>query len=449
MKLIINLLRIKLQGVSPEAKFFIVRLYHLSGCGVKIIKEESVDVLVKKLSVSLKSALEGIRFLEVNGFIVKKKNWLRKEKLSNIEYEFTSEFTAMIDSESAGDIAVEICEWMAALLMSSQLNNLSKRAAVKLFLLTLLAHADKFGVVRNLSIKDFNELIGRFSSDRHRSQLTVLKGADFVSEYSGGMSGGILLGKQKSEYLVNIHHPVWHENKSLKKLKSVVVKVSLNDNLLVACRLSHVVRIIQKKDIHSGDVSSSIKQLMMDILTEEEIASSEGPHMFYDAINAAGNVFDGDVRAFQIQRYISKLAMELLREPDWELQRASIICRHLKFDEMFSDKFLREVLVSEVNNDGGEKLKQKPLKEQIGHYEKLEAYMSIAINQRYERRGNYVFDSKYDEKISAVSWLISRCVISSARKYHKFLKENSELLSELPELVIFQGKKEMSLHFLI
>ena len=134
--------------------------------------------------------------------------------------------------------------------MSSEIfKSLSKHEAAKLFLLTLLAHSDEYGIVRNLSIKDLQELMGRFSKDRHRSQLELLKRAGYILGYNPGMSVGLILGKQKSEYLIKTTHKAMQSSSSTKTHSRLVIK-NKSDSDFIAIRLSNLIDDIQKIDVH-------------------------------------------------------------------------------------------------------------------------------------------------------------------------------------------------------
>jgi hypothetical protein len=440
-----SLLRIKVDGVSPEVKFFIVCLCHLSGVEAKIIETESVNKLANKLSVSVKSAQQGIRFLVSNGLISKNKSWLGKGELLNIKYEFTGDFYSFIKSNEVNKTTIEADTRIDILMDSAELKNLSDRAAVKLLLLTLLAHSDGFGVVRGLSIKDLHELLGGFTKDKHRSQLVTLRVAGFITEYSAGMSGGILLGKEKSEYLVDFTHKAFSQQEESNQSKTLLIKSNFRDDLFSITRLS---AYLTGKELYSkGDIDCS-KQLVTSLLTEIKGDPRTAKAKFNCAISAIGNAFNGGVRAFQIQRYISHLAMDILRSPGGQGVGVDDVCKNLRFDELFSDKFLREVITKEFCDvTGKDKLNQRPLSQQPRYYKQLELYMDEVIGRNPYKEQVKVIREGYAGQISAVTWLVSLCVIYTTKEYRKLLTEKGLRPNEQAEAVMFNGNDEFSLYF--
>jgi hypothetical protein len=442
---ITSFLRVKVDGASPEVKFFIVCLCHLAGAEAKIIETESVNKLAEKLSVSVKSAQQGIRFLAGNGFISKDKSGFGNDKLLNIKYEFTGDFYSYIKSSEVKKTTIEADTCISILMDSEELKSLSDRAAVKLLLLTLLAHSDKFGVVRGLSIKDLHELLGGFTKDKHRSQIASLRGAGFIAEYSAGMSGGILLGKEKSEYLLNFTHPAFSQHKELNSSKTILFKNNFRDELFSITRLS---AYLTGKELYRKNEINSSERLVTSLLGEIKGNRKEAKAKLNSAINGIGNAFDGDVRAFQIQRYVSRLAMNMLHSPSKLDSGVDDVCKNLKFDELFSDKFLREIIVEEFCKVASkEKISQRPLNQQTRYYKQLELYMNKTIGHRLSKEQAKTIKGSYTEQISAIAWLVSLCVIYTAKEYNELLTEKGLRVNKQTEAAIFSGKNEISLYF--
>jgi hypothetical protein len=440
-----SLLRIRVDGASPEVKFFIVCLCYLSEVKAKAIEGESPESLANKFSVSVKSAQQGIRFLVANGFISKDKNWLGKDKLLNVKYEFTEDFYSYIKSSGASKSTTEADNCIGILMDSEELKNLSKRVAVKLLLLTLLAHSDKFGVVRGLSVKDFHELLGGFTKDKHRSQLAALKVAGFIIEYSAGMSGGILLGKEKSEYLVNINHKAFYQCDELSSPKPILIKKHFRDDFFSIHRFS---AYLTGKELYRKNEINSSERLMASLLAEIKGDPKIAEAKLNSAINAIGNAFDGDVRAFQIQRYVSRLAMGVLRSTSKWGGGVEAVCNSLKFNELFSNKFLRDIIIEELGEgEDKAKLSQKSFKKLTMYYKQLEFYMNETIGHRLCEEQEKTIKKGCTEQISAITWLVSLCVIYTAKEYCKLLTEKGFRPNKQTETAIFSGKNEISLYF--
>jgi hypothetical protein len=434
----------KIDGASPEVKYFIISLCHHMENKAKTIKIESVKMLAKNLCVTIKSAQQGIRFLEGNGFILREKKRYKKVEVSSAKLEFTDNFYSYIDNIKTNQTIEIINTHIGTLLNSEDLVDLSNRISIKLFLLTLLAHADRFGVVRGLSIKDLNGLVGRFSKDRHRSQLMVLKRFRFITEYSAGMSGGILLGKEKSEYLVNFNHRSFCQHEKLNPSRAILLKLAFRDKLFSVHSISRMIySSLYKRD---GIVSSN--QLVVSLLAEVKGNPKVALSNLDRAIRTVGNAFEGDVRAFQIQRYVSRLAVDLLRSLGKQQISFDAVYRHFNFEKLFSDKFLREVIAKDLGEiRDGDRLSRKPLNQQPRYYRKLELYMDEAIGYQPCKEQVKAIKGDYTEQISAIAWLVSLCVIYTAKEYNKLLTEKGLRLNKQTEAAIFSGKNEVSLYF--
>ena len=205
--------RVPFVGLSPEAKFAIIKLLHKAGVSDGDVIAKSVRELSGDIKVSVSAILEGIRYLERNNFVTREGDWTnsgeRNKKKRDIKCLFLGGFYEHLDSRNSDlpKLSELVYQRARCLLDSAAFNQFSNRAAIKLFLLTLVVLSDNYCVVRGKSIKDFRALLGRFTKDSHRSQLAQLKGAKWIVEYDSGFSGKVLIGRCKSEYLLNTHHP--------------------------------------------------------------------------------------------------------------------------------------------------------------------------------------------------------------------------------------------------
>ena len=405
---------------------------------------------------------QGIRYLEAQDFLL-----CDKTEAAVVKLEFTDAFFKYATKVS-GNVEVEkiVGQKIDNLLSSAIFKSLSKRVAAKLFLLTLLAHSDEYGIVRNLSIKDLHELMGRFSKDRHRSQLNLLKKAGYIIEYSPGMSGGILLGKQKSEYLLNLGHravsgessiqqaskeggfdktPVNESSKPKSEItQSSVIKASADDPLYAVIRLSNLVRDIQRKDILAANIQSKVDKLQQDLLPEELQLDESQITNYYRVIDAVGGAFEGEIRGFQIQRYVSKLALKYLSSSQWKVPSIEQVRNSLIFDELFSDKFLRTTILELIDQEKDGKLKPLPITEQPEHYKKLKSYMNDAMVQSVELQSS---TPSLSQQIAAITWLVSLCVIYTAKTFKEILVNDEDGIPSQKNLVAFKKGEDISLYF--
>ncbi len=422
---VVSLLRLKGEYLTPEIKFFIVALCHYSARKEKGVIVDTEKALANILGVSQSTVKQGIRYLEAQDFLL-----CDKTEAAVVKLEFTGAFFKYATKVS-GNVEVEkiVGQRIDNLLSSELFKSLSKRVAAKLFLLTLLAHSDEYGIVRNLSIKDLQELMGRFSKDRHRSQLELLKRAGYILAYSPGMSGGLILGKQKSEYLIKTTYKTMHSSPSTKTHSPLVIK-NKSDSDFIVIRLSGLIDDIQKVDVHHQGTEKKINNLLHDL-------SLDG----INEIEKVGNAFSGEVRGFQIQRYIFTLALYHLNKHDWKLPDVAQVRNSLDFEELFSEKFLRETLRVLIGDK--EKISQKPLKEQVTHYEKLKHYMDQLMKSAPD---TIATTNTNAQCITAINTLIAHCVVFTSKYIVKLLSEKV-YLSNATGIAVFSYGEDITLYF--
>jgi|TARA_Y100000780_G_scaffold232295_1_gene262459 DNA-binding transcriptional regulator YhcF (GntR family) len=422
---VVSLLRLKGEYLTPEIKFFIVALCHYSARKEKGVIVDTEKVLANDLGVSLSTMKQGIRYLEAQDFLL-----CDKTEAAVVKLEFTDAFFTYATKVSS-NVEVEniVGQRIDNILSSEIFKSLSKRVAAKLFLLTLLAHSDEYGIVRNLSIKDLQELMGRFSKDRHRSQLELLKRAGYILGYSPGMSGGPILGKQKSEYLIKTTHKAMQSSSSTKTHSRLVIK-NKSDSDFIAIRLSNLIDDIQKIDVHHEGTTKKINNLLQDL-------SLDG----INEIEKVGNAFSGEVRGFQIQRFIFTLALYHLNKHDWQLPDVDQVRNSLDFEELFSEKFLRETLRVLIGDK--EKISQKPLKEQVTHYEKLKQYMDQLMKNAPD---TIATTNTNAQCITAINTLIAHCVVFTSKYIVKLLSEKV-YLSNATGIAVFSYGEDIMLYF--
>jgi hypothetical protein len=426
---VVSLLRLKGEYLTPEIKFFIVALCHYSARKEKGVIVDTEKVLANDLGVSLSTMKQGIRYLEAQDFL------LCDKEEAIVKLEFTDNFftyTTKVSSKFEEVVGQRIDN----LLSSELFKSLSKRVAVKLFLLTLLAHSDVYGIVRNLSIKDLQELMGRFSKDRHRSQLELLKRAGYILGYSPGMSGGLILGKQKSEYLIKTTHKAMHSSSSTKTHSRLVIK-NKSDSDFIAIRLSNLIDEIPKEHSADGATAKKIKTLISDLL-RDDTNKAETSHL-YQALKIVGNAFSGEVRGFQIQRYILTIAFQHLVRLDWELPDVTEIRDSLKFEELFSNKFLRETLQELIGDK--EKINQKPLREQTDHYQKLQDYLERSMKEDISPK----MTATSSGFITAITNITACCAAYTAKLLYKYAHENPTI-QQLENIALFKDTEDILLY---
>lgn len=130
-----------------------------------------------------------------------------------------------------------------------------------------------------------------------------------------------------------------------------------------------------------------------------------------------------------------------MNEHDWELPDVSRVRNSLNFEELFSEKFLRETLKHLIGNK--EKISQKPLKEQVTHYEKLKRYMDQSMKCTHEEK--LVTDDNI-QQISAITTLIAHCVVYTSLFITELFVKNDEQFKPTG-ITVFNNEEDILLHF--
>ena len=318
--------------MGPEEKYAIVRLLHLSNQSAGKVVAESARKLAGDLLVSVQSMTLAVRYLESQGHLERWGDWSKNKNDKEVTYALTSDFYANLNRKEHSASLV-ISERISALLVSKELSQLSVRSAVKLLLLTLVAHADDNGIVGNLTIKTLASLVGRFSKDRHRSQLALLKRKGFILDYNPGASEGVLLGKRGSEYLLNMNHPAFNPF-SAKGGVALGCEIKHADELCCLASLMRDGIFVVPKDSpnYQGSSYSRMQKLQQELCPNDE----EG---FGVLLRDTEGAFEGEGKGRLLQRYVLKLALELLKS-DGNKECSDATYNRLVFGELFSNKFI-------------------------------------------------------------------------------------------------------------
>ncbi|MBB1441498.1 hypothetical protein H5202_23355, partial [Shewanella sp. SG41-4] len=125
---------------------------------------------------------------------------------------------------------------------------------------------------------------------------------------------------------------------------------------------------------------------------------------------------------------------------DWKLPDVVQVRNSLDFEELFSEKFLMETLRALIGDK--DKISQKPLKEQVTHYEKLKQYMDQLMKSAPDTTTT---NNTNAHPITAITTLIAHCVVFTS----KFIKHFSEKvdLSNVIGIAVFSNGEDIMLHF--
>ncbi|MBS9824344.1 hypothetical protein [Vibrio alginolyticus] len=200
-----------LKNYTPESIYlllFLLRKYGLNGQFT-----QSVEEIVRDSKATRNTVVELFRDLKEGGYVVVESSWLVKGKGKNV-YHFTKKVDVLLNSDRCLKAVCESIKPATVSVMNSHSlqsfggANLKIRNSNRLFLSILVAHADEFGSVSNLSFSDISKSMGGISRDRFKSQLSTAKKMGVVEYHIAGVTGKRLFGKTKSTFYLNISHPL-------------------------------------------------------------------------------------------------------------------------------------------------------------------------------------------------------------------------------------------------
>jgi hypothetical protein len=218
-----QLLLEELEGISPEAKFFLLKFLQdywdghvvsvsnkdlLEGFGIydRSVKRILTELLAKKY-LGLEKRLTGARGRPKQALI-------KGEALQEIIEKWKIE-SVFINHEQSIAKLLEVTAGREQIVKQhgpSSLDRYNTRKPAKsrvltnirkLLLCVLLAKADQFGVVRNLGMTELASLIG-LSKEQLRWHLKILKGSQFLIGYVSGRSFRGVKGKLKSTFILRL-----------------------------------------------------------------------------------------------------------------------------------------------------------------------------------------------------------------------------------------------------
>lgn len=99
----------------------------------------------------------------------------------------------------------------------------------RLLLAVLLCRADRFGVVRDLGRAELSRLTG-LSQERLKNRIRTLLDSSLIRAYTPGATGSVIFKKTKSVYYLNLHHPELNCGQRLPILLVSVDRVPTEDN---------------------------------------------------------------------------------------------------------------------------------------------------------------------------------------------------------------------------
>lgn len=200
----------RLVGLSPQAKFLLLR--SLKYYGTVILPLKRATVLAQDLGLGVKTVSTVLEHMVEEGHLEKIKTRVQGRKGRSSIIGFLS-LKPLIELQE---------DWVAnsrnvphALIISelieSDLAEYSLSLTNKLFLAVLLAHADDSGVIRDMGVADLMELTG-MSRDRIGYQMDSLKQHGYIRSSVSGVTMPGIFGASPGFIFLNLKHFKYREH---------------------------------------------------------------------------------------------------------------------------------------------------------------------------------------------------------------------------------------------
>ncbi len=323
----LNFFRGEHRELTPESKYVVVRLAHC--CAKKEnVERDSVKALSKKFDVSDRTVSMALGWLIKNNYFDRDRG------------NFSERFTEKYSENEEGRVGEPWAKAIEDLLVKKDETGLLKCTARRMFLISLLAHSDQFGVVSDLTLAKLARLLGRFSKDRHKSQLNYLRQHGVIIGYQAGFTDGKLFGKKSSRYLLNLAHSVFGENETKKVTYQDVVMFKRGSDFLLGSKLERCVRTFGFAQVpeHAYD------------FVARTLVGTESIGNVIESLNESQTFFSSEGAAMALDDYLMRCALNMRLAGVSKIDKTNI-CQFINTEELLSQSYRREV---EVGLFGGE-----------------------------------------------------------------------------------------------
>ncbi|MBM4953961.1 hypothetical protein HYO25_15430 [Vibrio parahaemolyticus] len=323
----LNFIRDEHRKLTPESKFIVVRLAH---CCAKheSVAGDSVKALSKKFGVSDRTVSMALDWLTENKYFDRARG------------NFSDSFTQKYSKNEADCVGEPWVKTIEDLLVKRDEIGLLKCTARRMFLIVLLAHADEFGVVSQLSLAKLARLLGRFSKDRHKSQLNYLRQHRVIIGYQAGFTDGKLFGKKSSRYLLNLAHPIFGDNKTKKVTYRDVAIFKSRSEFLLGSRLERCVRTFGFAQVPDKAYDLVVRTLI----------GTESSGNVIQSLNESQIFFLSEVAARALDDYLMRCALKMRLAGVCQIDKTNI-SQFIDTEELLSKSYRREVEVSLFGGD--------------------------------------------------------------------------------------------------
>ncbi|NVZ71512.1 hypothetical protein [Pseudomonas costantinii] len=245
--MLLAMLRGEANGISPEAKYLLIRLAELDlvARGISV----GVKELAARFGISDTQAGTALNSLVAAGVLVRR-DVVSGQGRPKRHYELDASYAAQV---ARHDVTEVVHENVIRHLLQHELKVGDQRSAIatqqdeqrataplaqvrasrgqgrvsvvnRVLLAALLIRADRFGVVRDLGSAELARITG-LSPVRLKNRVRTLLDDGLIRAYTPGATGSVIFKKTKSVYYLNLHHPELSCGQSLPMLLVSVTRV--------------------------------------------------------------------------------------------------------------------------------------------------------------------------------------------------------------------------------
>lgn len=245
--ILLAVLRSEANGISPEAKYLLIRLAELGLVPRGI--SAGVKELAARFGISDTQAGTALNSLVAAGVLVRR-DVVSGQGRPKRHYELDASYAEQV---ARHDVTEVVHEKVIRHLLQHELKVADQRSAIatqqdeqrataplaqvrasrgqgrvsvvnRVLLAALLIRADRFGVVRDLGSAELARITG-LSQVRLKNRVRTLLDDGLIRAYTPGATGSVIFKKTKSVYYLNLHHPELRCGQSLPMLLVSVTRV--------------------------------------------------------------------------------------------------------------------------------------------------------------------------------------------------------------------------------
>lgn len=245
--MLLAVLRSEANGISPEAKYLLIRLAELGLVARGI--SAGVKELAARFGISDTQTGTALNSLVAAGVLVRR-DVVSGQGRPKRHYELDASYAAQV---ARHDVTEVLHEKVIRHLLQHEVKVVDQRSAIatqqdeqrataplaqvrasrgqgrvsvvnRVLLAALLIRADRFGVVRDLGSAELARITG-LSQVRLKNRVRTLLDDGLIRAYTPGATGSVIFKKTKSVYYLNLHHPELSCGQSLPMLLVSVTRV--------------------------------------------------------------------------------------------------------------------------------------------------------------------------------------------------------------------------------